>query len=164
MSVTVSESSDQLIFPRNEKSKVLFRCKLSMGGRQMAENQAIRRSSWYKTGGSLHTWIVLQWSRVHIFLSRQMSMCRSLNLISPLDQSYKLPHCHYFLLYRTELNIKQFSNLLTDCLDRITDIFVWKNSNIWDTAHAPGIISYPSGVLCACANSIETISVQTQCL
>jgi len=67
MSVTVSESSDQLIFPRNEKSKVLFRCKLSMGGRQMAENQAIRRSSWYKTGGSLHTSIVLQWSRVHFF-------------------------------------------------------------------------------------------------
>jgi hypothetical protein len=56
-----------------------------------------------------------------------------------------------------ELNIKQFSNLLTDWLDRITDIFVWKNSNIWDTTHAPGIISYPSGVLCACANSIETI-------
>ena len=164
MSVTVSESSDQLIFPRNEKSKVLFRCKLSMGGRQMAENQAIRRSSRIKQGAHCTLRQYFSGLEFTFSLSRQMSMCRSLNLISPLDQSYKLPHCHYFLLYRTELNIKQFSNLLTDCLDRITDIFVWKNSNIWDTAHAPGIISYPSGVLCACANSIETISVQTQCL
>jgi hypothetical protein len=50
------------------------------------------------------------------------------------DQPTLTSITNYLTALSMELNVKQFSNLLTDCLERIIGIFVWKNE-IFGTLH-----------------------------
>lgn len=84
MSVTVSESINQLIFSQGWKKQSSFQCKLTMGGRQMAENQATRRSPWYKNRGlTTHFNSTSMVSSSHFFIKIDVYV-QEFELISPL--------------------------------------------------------------------------------